>query len=224
MSAIESANKTINLVSVNTNEVILFCSLGKDSLVLLDLMYPKFDRIVCIFMYFIKDLEHIDRYINWVKTKYPRVEFVQVPHWTLTRILRTGLYCVPNPKIKLLTIKDINANTQLRYGIRYSFYGMKKADSLNRRLMLKTYEGNDYQNNGNVYPLAGWTQKDILAYMKMHKLPAPIRYSKSASGGVGFNLECFLWMRDNAPNDLRKVLRTFPMSEKILYDYDNKQK
>lgn len=224
MNALENANKTINLVSVKTNEVILFCSLGKDSLVLLDLIYPKFDRIVCIFMYFVKDLKHINRYINWVKIKYPKVEFVEIPHWNLTRILRTGLYCVPNSKVKLLTIKDVNQNIQLKYGINYSFYGIKKADSLNRRLMLNTYESNSYENNGNVYPLAVWSQKDILSYMKMYKLPAPIRYSKNASGGVGFNIECFLWLRENNPDDLQKIFRVFPMSEKILYDYDNKQK
>ena len=224
MNALESANNVINLVRAKAGEVILFCSLGKDSLVLLDLMYPKFERVVCVFMYFVKDLDHINRYINWIKVRYPKVEFVQVPHWTLTRVLRTGLYCVANPKVRLLTIKDINANMQLRYGVDYSFYGMKRADSLNRRLMLNTYQGNNYEQSGNVYPLADWTQRDILAYMKMHKLPAPVRYSKNASGGIGFNIECFLWMRENAPADLQRVLRTFPMSEKILYDYDNRQK
>lgn len=223
MSLLENANKTINLIGVKTNEVVLFCSLGKDSLVLLDLIYPKFNKILCVFMYFVKDLEHINRYINWVKIKYPKVEFIQVPHWNLTRILRTGLYCVPNPKVRLLTIKDINENIQLKYGINYSFYGMKKADSLNRRLMLNTYQAADYINNGNVYPLAEWTQKDILSYMKMHKLPEPVRYSKNASGGIGFNADCFLWMRENAPNDLQKILKAFPMSEKILYDYDNQK-
>ena len=52
----------------------------------------------------------------------------------------------------------------------------------------------------------------------------PIRYSSKASGGVGFNLECYLWMRENAPKDLEKVLKVFPMSGKILFDYDNKEK
>lgn len=220
MNKVEQANIIIERISQNEKSAILFCSLGKDSLVLLDLMAPKFERVICVFMYFVPDLSHINRYINWAKAKYSNIEFVQVPHWNLSRILRTGIYCVPNPKVKLITIKDINRNIQLKYGIRYSFYGMKKADSLNRRLMLNTYK--NYENGQNVYPLADWTQKDVLAYMKMRKLPNPVRYSKNASGGVGFNLDCFLWMRQNCPDDLQKVIQAFPLSEKILFEYDNK--
>ncbi len=220
MSKITDTNRVIDLVRKETSEAILFCSLGKDSLVLLDLIYPKFERLICVFMYFVPDLEHINKYINWAKSRYPNIEFIQVPHWSLSRVLRTGLYCVPNPKVKILSLSDLNANIKLKYGVSYSFFGMKKADSINRRLMLKTYENCEYK--GNVYPLADWTQKDIASYMKMRKLPAPIRYSKKASGGVGFNIDCFLWLRENYPQDLQKILKVFPMSEKILYDYDRR--
>lgn len=219
MNKVEQANRYIDLIRVKSNEALLFLSLGKDSLVLLDLIYPKFDRVVCVFMYFVKDLEHINRWINWTKAKYPKIEFVQVPHWNLTYILRGGLYCVPNPKIKLLKLADVVSAMRLKYGIYYTFLGMKKADGMNRRLMLKGYVG--YENEGLCYPLADWTQKDILAYMKQKGLPEPVRYSKKASGGVGFNLDCFLWLRENYPQDLNKIIQTFPMSERILFEYDN---
>lgn len=107
MNKVERANRYIDLIRVKSNEALLFLSLGKDSLVLLDLVYPKFDRIVCVFMYFVKNLEHINRWINWTKAKYPKIEFVQVPHWNLTYILRGGMYCVPNPKVKLLKLADV---------------------------------------------------------------------------------------------------------------------
>lgn len=93
MNKVEQASQYIDLIRVKSNEALLFLSLGKDSLVLLDLVYPKFDRIVCVFMYFVKNLEHINRWINWTKAKYPKIEFVQVPHWNLTYILRGGMYC-----------------------------------------------------------------------------------------------------------------------------------
>lgn len=219
MNKIEQTSQNIDLIRVKSSEAILFCSLGKDSLVLLDLIYPKFDRIVCVFMYFVEGLEHIERWIKWVKAKYPKVEFVQVPHWNLTYILRGGLYCVANPKIKLLKLADVVQAMRLKYGIYYAFLGMKKADGMNRRLMLKGYE--NYENNGLCYPLADWTQKDILAYMKQKGLPEPVRYSKKASSGIGFNLDCFLWLRENYPQDLKKILKAFPMSERILFEYDN---
>ena len=223
MNKVLETYKHIEVVAEHSKSCILFLSLGKDSLVLLDLIYPKFDRIVCVFMYFVKDLEHINRWIGWTKAKYPKIEFVQVPHWNLTYILRGGLYCVPNPKVKLLKLADIVQAMQLKYGAYYTFLGMRKADGMNRRLMLKGYEANGYENNGLCYPLADWTQMDILAYMRQHGLPEPVRYSLKASSGVGFNLDCMLWLKENYPQDLQRIYRVFPMSERILFEYNNKK-
>ena len=224
MTKMESAKKTIAAVRSNSDGCIVFCSLGKDSLVTLDLVYGQFERIVCVFMYFVPQLEHIERWVNWCKNRYPKVEFMQVPHWNLSYILRGGLYCVPNPKVKLIKLADVVKAIRLKTGIKYVFLGMKKADGMNRRLMLKGYEANDYVNNLQAYPLADWTQKDVLSYMKMHGIPEPIRYSLKASSGTGFNIECFLWLREKYPQDLQKIYDTFPLSERILWEYDQKQK
>ena len=222
MNKLEGTYKSIDAIRAKSDSAVLFLSLGKDSLVLLDLIYPRFKKVVCVFMYFVKDLEHINRWIGWVKAKYPAIEFVQVPHWNLTYILRSGLYCVPNPKVKLLKLADVVKAMQLKYGIQYAFLGMKKADGMNRRLMLNGYQANDYENNGLVYPLAEWNQRDILAYMKQNGLPEPIRYSLKASSGVGFNLDCFLWLEKNFPQDLQRIYKVFPMAERILWEHHNK--
>jgi len=224
MSKLESAQRTIAAVREKSDSCIVFCSLGKDSLVTLDMVAPHFDRVVCVFMYFVPHLEHIERWVTWVKARYPKIEFMQVPHWNLSYILRGGLYCIPNPKVKLLKLADVVRSIRLKTGISYVFLGMKKADSMNRRLMLKGFEQDDYISNGQAYPLADWTQKEVLAYMKLHRIPEPIRYSLKASSGTGFNTDCFLWLRKNFPQDLEKIYRVFPLSRRILYEYDNKQK
>jgi 3'-phosphoadenosine 5'-phosphosulfate sulfotransferase (PAPS reductase)/FAD synthetase len=211
---------SIDRIREKTSSVLLFLSFGKDSLVLLDMIYPKFDRIVCAFMYFVPELDHIERWVKWTKAKYPKVEIVQVPHWNLTYILRTGMYCVPNPKVKLLKLADVVKSMRLKYGIDYVFLGMKKADSMNRRLMLNKMEF-PYEKNGMCYPLADFTQRDILAYMRQKGLPEPVRYSKNASGGVGFNLDCFLWLESHYPQDLENIYKAFPMSRRILFEHYN---
>ena len=202
MTLQERTYSYIDLVRQKTDGVLLFLSLGKDSLVLLDMIYPKFERIVCVFMYFVKGLEHIERWVGWVKAKYPKIEFVQVPHWNLADVVKA---------------------MQLKYGLYYTFLGMKKADCMNRRLMLKGYEVNGYENNSMCYPLADWTQKDILSYMKQNGLPEPVRYSLKASSGVGFNLDCMLWLEKNYPQDLQKIYKVFPMAERILWEHKQKQ-
>lgn len=222
MALQEKAYNSIDSIRQKSDACLLFCSLGKDSLVLLDMLYPKFGRIVCVFMFWVDGLSHIERWIKWIKSKYPKIEFVKVPHWNLSYILKGGLYCVPNPNIKLVKLKDVINAMRLRFNIYYVFLGMKKADGMNRRLMLNRYESSNYENNGICYPLAEFTQKEILSYMKHHGLPNPVRYGNKASNGLGFNLDCFLWMRENFPEDLDIVYKTFPMSRRILFEYDLK--
>lgn len=219
MTKLQSAQNCIDMIAAKTDTIIVMESLGKDSLVTLDLVYPKFKKVICVFMYFVKDLEHINRWINWCKSRYPKIEFDQVAHWNLSYVLRSGLYCTPNPKIRLIKLKDVCQAMRLKYNCKYVFLGMKKADGMNRRLMLNTFKDNNYENQGMVYPLAEWTQKDVLAYMRMHNLPSPVRYSKNASSGVGFNLDCFLWLEKNFPQDLEKIYKVFPLSRRILEEH-----
>lgn len=223
MNKLQEAHNVICRVAEKQSSCIVMCSLGKDSLVTLDLVYPHFERVVCVFMYFVKDLDHINGWIRWVKKKYPKVEFMQVPHWNLTYILRGGLYCVPNPKVKLWNLSKTIEALRLKTNCYYVFLGMKKADGMNRNLMFKGYESNGYENKGLVYPLASWTQKDVLAYMKQKRLPQPVRYSSKAGGGVGFSKETFTWLEKHYPQDLEKIYKVFPMSERILFEQNYKQ-
>lgn len=223
MNKLQEAHNVICRVAEKQSSCIVMCSLGKDSLVTLDLVYPRFERVVCVFMYFVKDLDHINGWIRWVKKKYPKVEFMQVPHWNLTYILRGGLYCVPSPKVKLWNLSKTIEALRLKTNCYYVFLGMKKADGMNRNLMLKGYESNGYENKGLVYPLASWTQKDVLAYMKHKRLPQPVRYSSKAGGGVGFSKETFTWLEKHYPQDLQKIYKVFPMSERILFEENYKQ-
>ena len=148
------------------------------------------------------------------------IELIQVPHWNLTYILKSGLYCVPNNEVKLMKLADVIHSIRLKTGLYYTFLGMKKADGMNRRLMLNGYK--DCENNGMVYPLSSWTQKDVLAYMKQNKLPEPVRYSLKASSGVGFNVDCMLWLKKNFPQDLQRIFKTFPLAERIIFEHENK--
>lgn len=223
MNKLQEAHNVICRVAEKQSSCIVMCSLGKDSLVTLDLVYPHFERVVCVFMYFVKDLEHINGWIRWVKKKYPKVEFMEVPHWNLTYILRGGLYCVPNPKVKLWNLSKTIEALRLKTNCYYVFLGMKKADGMNRNLMLKGYEANGYEIKGLVYPLASWTQKEVLAYMKQKRLPQPVRYSSKAGGGVGFSKETFTWLEKHYPQDLEKIYKVFPMSERILFEQNYKQ-
>lgn len=224
MNILQSAYRTIDAVRNETDSAIVFCSMGKDSIVTLDLVYSRFERVVCVFMYFVPGLEHIERWVRWIKARYPRVEMLQVPHWNLSYILRAGMYSVPKPKIKLIKLADVIKAIRIKTGIHYVFLGMKRSDGMNRLLMLDGYRETHHINKGLAYPLAEWTQKQVEAYMRQHRIPQTVRYGMKASSGVGFNLECFLWLRENFPQDLQRIYNAFPMSQRILFEYDHQQK
>lgn len=221
----EHTQQVIDRVREHTDSVILFYSAGKDSIALLDLIAPRFKRVVCVYMYLVKDLDHINKFIEFSKQRYPNAEFHQVPHWNLTYILRSGMYCQPHPDQRLMTLKDVAENCRIRFGLDYCFYGMKQSDNMNRRIMLRgeAYELQAIQSaTKNVYPLSLWGNNDVMAYIKQHRLPMPIRYStKQKSQGLTFCAEVFLYLRENYPQDLKKILAAFPFSEQILYKHDH---
>lgn len=221
MNILDHAKEVISSVRQKTNRAILFYSCGKDSIALLDLLSKEFDEVVIVFMYFVKGLDHIDIYLKDALKRYPNVKLIQKPHWNLTHVHKAGLYCRYNPDIKLKTIKDIDAEVRIQTGIDWVFYGMKKADSLQRRLMLMGYENEAIsEKTQKAYPLSKWKNKEVLKYIEVNNLPKPIIYGKKASNGVGFNIDFLLWCREHYPGDLDKFYKEFPMSKVILFKHD----
>lgn len=217
------AKKTISAVRTQSNRAILFYSTGKDSIMLLDMIAPVFDEVVCVFMYLVPDLSHIDRYLIDAKRRYKNITILQVPHFRITTIHREGIYCKPRPVKKLLNLTDIDQQVRAKTGIEWTFYGMKKTDGLNRRLMLMSYgELPIQQKTKRAYPLSDCTNKDVLAYIRQKRLPIPVQYGGKQSNGVDFNIDCFLWLRKNAPGDLEKIYKAYPLTKKILFEHDFK--
>lgn len=221
LGKLQFAIETCHLVSLKTDEVALFFSGGKDSICLLDIMHPHFKKIYLVNMYFVKGLQHIDKYMNYALSKYSNTEQIQVEHWIMSYIRNSGKYCIPNYSQKLIKLTDIDNTIRETTGVQYTFYGMKKADSLNRNLMLRQYERESISKTGKIYPLSQFKNKDVLAYIRLNKLPIPISYnSKKQSQGVFFNEDVFLYLRNNYPNDLQLIYNQFPQSKQILFEHD----
>lgn len=172
-------------------------------------------------MYFVKGLDHIEKYLKFSEKAYSNIEIIQVPHWNLTYILREGVYCNADKHIKLMNISDIDTYVRNKVNCNYSIYGMKQSDSLNRRLMLKGYENEAISCTNKFYPLSKWNNAQVLKYIELKNLPSPICYSKNKkSQGMGFNLDVFLFLRENYPQDIIKILNKFPLSNEILLRHD----
>jgi 3'-phosphoadenosine 5'-phosphosulfate sulfotransferase (PAPS reductase)/FAD synthetase len=216
--------KVISAVRQKSDRAIIFYSCGKDSIAMLDLIAPHFKEVVCVFMYFVKNLDHINRFINVSKAKYPNATFIELPHWNLSWIIHEGVYCKADEKVKTLKLSDMVTAAKQKTGIEYCFLGMKQADSLNRRLMLRGYDLQAInEKSGMVYPLSTWSNKDVIQYIRFNHLPEPVKYNtQKKSQGLGFDLDVFLYLRNHYPSDLAKILKQYPLSESILFEYDRR--
>jgi len=223
-NAMQTAQKTISAARLRSGRAIVFFSCGKDSIAMLDMVAPVFDEVICVFMYFVPGLAHIERYLKDAETRYKNVKVIQYEHYMTTTIRRNGIFCLPQ-NVKIGTLSSIDEQARKDTGIPLSFYGSKKNDGMNRRIMLNTYgELPIQQKTQKYYPLADFSNKDVLSYIRTKRLPFPIKYGGKQSNGIMFDLDCYLWMRENEPADLEKMYKAYPLSRKILFDYDYAEK
>lgn len=218
------ARQIIEQIAQKTNKVILFHSMsGKDSIALLHLLYPHFEKVTCVFMYVVKDLEHIARYMHYINKKYPKAKIIQIPHFALFSYIKTGhLGHKQNEKQRLYNLSDLTDNIREKTSIQWAVFGFKQSDSMNRRVMLRTYQDEAInEKNKKVYPLSTYKNNDIIEYIKAEKLITPEKYGNSQSSGTDINdLNYLLFLRNHFPNDLKKVIAEFPLVERKLYEYD----
>lgn len=218
------ATDIIKSVANETDRVILFHSAtGKDSIALLDLLAPHFKEIICVFMYIVKDLQHINRYIKYATDKYPNIQFVQIPHFGVYSYIKQGyLGCRTNPNQRLYTLAQLTDIVREKYNIGWAFFGFKQSDSMNRRLMLRTYENEAIcRKTKKVYPLSKYRNKDIIHYINRNNLIQPECYGKGQSSGTALHdIDYLLFLRDKHKEDLDKVLAEYPGAGRLLFEYD----
>ena len=230
MQELKRAREIIDDVSKETDSILLFHSLsGKDSIVLLDLCYKKFKRVIVVFMYLVKDLEHIMRYYNYAKAKYPNIEFVQVPHYALFNYIKTGYMGIKqNAKQRQWTLSDITDKLREKLCVEWACYGFKQSDSLNRRLMLRSYtDGKEAINwkTKKFYPLSTYKNKEIMDFILDHRLKNPeVCGTNKQSSGVDIeDVEYQKYLKELFPEDLEKIYKVFPMARIVMLKANNKE-
>lgn len=219
----KQAIDVIRKVAAQTDRAILFHSAsGKDSIALLDLVHPHFKEVVCVFMYTVKDLEHINRYIAWACKKYPKAHFVQLPHYGIYSYVKVGFFgCKKNPNQKKYTLEQLTDIVRERTGIEWAFFGFKQSDSMNRRLMLRGYKDEAInEKTHKAYPLSKYKNGDVLRYIEQNGLISPERYGgeKQSAGADITDIHYLMYLKKNFPNDLEKIYKVFPMAERLVYD------
>ena len=138
---LNSTLKSIKTLSEKTERVLLFHSgAGKDSIALLELLSPHFKEVVCVYMYMVKDLNHINKFIRWAENRYKNAKFIQTPHYAYYNYKKMGIADTEQIPYAEYNLSKITDKIIEQTGIEWAVYGFKQSDSLNRRLMLRSYE------------------------------------------------------------------------------------
>lgn len=220
---LDRAKEIIDDIARETDEIILMHSMsGKDSIVLMDLVYPKFRRVVVCFMYIVPNMRHIRRYFLFVKRRYPNVELIQVPHYTLFSYRKYGFQGMRgNPNQRYWRFTEIVGKVREKVGIEWCCVGFKQADSLNRRLMLRSYKDGKMAISWKgkmFYPLSTYKNRDCMEYIAENRLKSPEWSNKKevTSGDDIIDYHYLKFLERDFPDDLELIYSQFPATRVII--------
>lgn len=225
MNYLDHTNTVLRYLRQKTDSVILFYSAGgKDSIVLLDLCSKIFTHVHCVYMYFIPGLEHNAKYIAHVG-RYKNATLHQYPHFGTSHLIYANDLTLTleseNCRIKL---EDIVQKARRDTGAEWCIFGWKKSDSIYRKVILETYKFDAIsENTQKAYPLSLWKKQQVSNYITLKNLPRPLAYGGKNSQGMGLSEDFLVWLRKFHPSDLEKLILTFPLAGKILFEYDYRQ-
>ena len=220
------AMQIIRSVREKTDTAVLYYSAGgKDGIALLDMVANVFPKVICYYMYLVSDLDHVRPYLQWAEKHYPNVEVRQIKHFQRDYYDACGFFREPDDSIKPRKIGDIEQEVREETGIKYGFSGMKGVDGYMKRMRLKMFAKTGYiTEKGMAYPLALWTNREVLQYIKSRNLISPFDYdANTISQGFTIDLNTMLLMKHKYPRDYQRILKEFPYSEKLIFDYEREQ-
>jgi phosphoadenosine phosphosulfate reductase len=211
MKRIEETLQLLQQARQRSDSVLVSYSGGKDAMVTLDLCVRVFRKVEGFFMYLVPGLEVIETALAEAEVRYG-IKIRQYPHFGLRDALIYGLYCPNSYKhddLPSWKLKDIYRLARADSGIDVIATGMKRSDSLERRLNIgKTLK--------DLYPLAGWSKADVLAYLKIRGLALPDS-AGGRSNAVDLSTKNLLWLHDSHPADFAKIETVFPYVRAAVY-------
>jgi sulfate adenylyltransferase subunit 2 len=163
-------------------------------------------------MYFAPGLSIKQRIIGYYEKRW-NLPVKQIPHFT-SLSLKTG------KKIKLA---DVERSLRAELNITWIAQGYKKTDSLARRGMLaRLTDGVIDERGRKMYPLADWNDKQVMAYIKLNRLPLPVEYSHGLKRDFSVpDTRLLLYLKNNFPGDYAKVIAEFPQLEAMIWAEEN---
>lgn len=208
----------IKVQSRITDSVLVGFSSGKDSIVTMDLCFKYFKRVIPFFMYLCPDLEFQEETLQRYEKRYD-TEIIRVPHMDTSVFLKYGTFREPDLYVDLIEINDIYDYLRETTGITWIAAGERIDDSIVRRAMIK-HSGSVDRKRARFFPLAYWSKKDVMSYIKRKRLYLPkinreLGFSFGSLSGKELSI-----IKQHYPKDYQKILRLYPFAEAGVKRYE----
>lgn len=228
---VEKARDIIKQSLAITDKFTINCSYGKDSLVLLDLVFSITDKCIVIQSDSGYQLPETYEVREKCEKKYgykthilpqlmPMEEFLK--EFGLPGINRTG---AQHKKVVELTKKNRLDEFIKELGCEGVFWGIRKEESKGRRVMA-SYKGDIFYNkNRELYfssPISSFNHDDVWSYISWHELYYPEFYDKQNCGQNrnwirnsswvttdGATEGTLVWLKYNYPEYFNKLSKEF---------------
>jgi 3'-phosphoadenosine 5'-phosphosulfate sulfotransferase (PAPS reductase)/FAD synthetase len=201
------------------SEIAVAFSGGKDSLCVLDMCARVFKTTRAFFFYTVPGLEVCEAPLRTARERYG-IEVVQFPHWAVLNEMVNGRWRNGS------RILDGTPELSLRDGYAYGMHlceaqlcatGMKEADGLRRKQFFARTTVNPFWRDCVMHPIRAWRKRDVLDYLKAHRLTPPPMPAGCVTSGVGLDQGTALWLHDCHPEDWKKYLKWFPYAQATIY-------
>lgn len=205
-----------------TDSVIVAFSGGKESIVTLDLCCRYFKNVKAFFMYICPNLSFQEKTLEYYEKRY-QIEIMRLPHMDMSEFFHYGSFRNADYSFPIISINDVYNYVRLQTDTWWIAAGERIDDSIIRRAMIKHSSSIDVVR-GRIYPVATWSKREILDYIKFHNL-----YLSADSRKLGFSF-CSLEGRELSmlkkyfPDDYEKILHLYPFAEAGVLRYETYMK
>lgn len=202
-------------------------SLGKDSILCLDWLhnYAVVEKIVAVNFGFMAPHPSDKTYSEYLKKKYPRVEFVTAPNpWELTQIL-TGIYQHPTEIYSFLNHFEFDTiesgmlidDLLAQYGCDFVARGESRYESFQRAT---SFHKKGIVQGQSIYPLGMMSKKQVLDLIKSNSIKLHPQYKVTEST---LDFPSYYKMRSSFiinPEFKKAMYKVFPLLELDEYRYE----
>jgi 3'-phosphoadenosine 5'-phosphosulfate sulfotransferase (PAPS reductase)/FAD synthetase len=198
---------------------------GKDSLVVLALAVRVFGpgQVAAYHMAIVPGLECVEGRARSVAERYG-VEVRTYPHPDAIRWMRDDRFRVPRGEPpRPITFAQVERTALGDAEAHVTVGGHRKDDGVRRMIMLNRWGELDLEHR-RAYPIADWRDREVYAFLKVERIPLPVRFGTRRVSGLDMTPECMAAVRDRWPDDFGRICEVYPHARALVLQHDRRHR